>query len=93
MKYIIYRKLIYGLEPEVYSQLSQLEAEYEAGKKKAEKSGDQYEYENEANDLNNFLNWVVQNAKPVSGESDNFDLHRYDNRCYRLHVGETDLPF
>lgn len=94
MKYIVYQKLIYGLEVGTYLQLSKLELEYETAKKRAEKTGDQYEYEDEPNNLNNFLNWVVQNIKPVSGERDNFDLHRYDRHCYKVHIGECeDLPF
>lgn len=94
MKYIIFNKRIYGLDANAYQQLRVLEIHYRHAKKKADEAEDMMMAYDEYNDLNNFLRWVEENVKPTSGERDNFDLHRYDERCYREHVGDDkDLPF
>lgn len=50
------------------------------------------QYVDEYNNLNNFLDWVRVNLKPVSSEEDNYDLHRYE--CKREHVKDSgDYPF
>ena len=90
MKYIVLDKLIYALEDEIYIQLSDLADDLKSAKEIAE--NDEWEYVDEYNNLNNFLDWVRVNLKPVSSEEDNYDLHRYE--CKREHVKDSgDYPF
>ena len=88
MKHIILDKLIYALEDEVYIQLSDLADDLKSAK---EIATDDWDYVDEYNNLNNFLEWIRINLKPVSSEEDNYDLHRYE--CNREHVGDGDMPF
>lgn len=94
MKYVVFNKRIYGLDAPTYQQLRVLEVYYRHAQKKAEEADEMMLAYDEYNDLNNFLNWMEQNIKPISGERDNFDLHRYDTRCYKEHKTDSeDLPF
>ena len=89
-KYIVYNKLIYGLEPETYHELNLLEISYRHATIKADEKEDMMLAYDEYNDLNNFLNWVEQNIKPISSERDNFDS------CESWRVVSSDneeLPF
>ena len=91
MKYIILNKLIYGLESDIYLELSKLEISYRHAEKKASDNDEPMLAYDEYNDLNNFLTWIRDNVKPISSERDNFDLHRYDAREQKNN--DENLPF
>lgn len=94
MKYIILDKLIYGLESDTYLELSKLEISYRHAEQKASDNDEPMLAYDEYNNLNNFLTWIKENMKPISGERDNFDLHRYDVKCNRAHKDDDEiLPF
>lgn len=91
MKYIILDKLIYGLDAKTYHELNLLQIHYINAEKNAADNDEPMLAYDEYNDLNNFLTWIRDNVKPISGERDNFDLHRYDAREQKNN--DENLPF
>lgn len=92
LKYIVRNRLIYGLDRQTYHQLNLLEISYRHAKQKADEKEDMMLAYDEYNDLNNFLNWVEQNIKPISSERDNFDSCE-SWRVVGSDVSDEELPF
>lgn len=91
MKHIIYDKLVYALEQLDYNNLQELLTELKEAEKKAAEANDDWLMKDEYDDLNNFLAWMKQNVKPVTTESDNMDLHRYDPIIYNDQIATGAL--
>jgi hypothetical protein len=87
--YIVYDKRVYCLNNEQYMALNERLAALAVAERNAK---DMMDAEAEANDLFNFYNWITENIKPLSIESDNLDLHRYDNVCQK-ECCKVELPF
>ena len=91
--YIVLNKKVYKLDNEKYSQLIRLDAEKVQAISMCDSfSLDPMEAKGEVDNLNNYLDWIAFNLTPVSLDSDNFDLHRYD-KTTNCDAGGKDLPF
>lgn len=87
--YIIYNKLVYLLNNEQYMTLMRRHGVLIVAQ---ENATDEMSGADESNDLEIFYGWIEANIKPLSIESDNFDLSRYDRVCERQ-CCKQELPF